>query len=153
MGRCRVEGLDELIEEMEQMGNQAMPVFKEMLEIGAEEIKEAWKRSAEKNKLKDTGEMIAAIDWDRHSWKKSNELQTDIYPRGYAKTTSAKTAAGRKVYTRTNKVRHATKAFVLHYGTKRKPATYWVDDAVEDANPKVVEKLYRRWGEYIKGGK
>ncbi|NLW24754.1 MAG: hypothetical protein GXY91_05875, partial [Clostridia bacterium] len=59
--------------------------------------------------------------------------EVDIYPQG-------KDRKG---------VRNAEKAFVLHYGTSKLPASHWVDDADEMAGPMVEERLTKMFDEWL----
>lgn len=141
---CRIDGLGELAKEIEELAENSEEVFEEMLVLGSEEIKECWKRAANKHGHKDTGEMIKAIDWSRVGGGKG-ALMSYIYPRGYARMTTAKG----KTYARRDRNRHATKAFILHYGRKNQPASYWIDTAMHEAGEKVPEILFKRWSEFI----
>lgn len=135
MAKCRVEGLDELIDDMARLWDQAEHVFDEMLELGAEEVKEAWKASAEQHGHKQTGEMITAIDYTKRPSMPGGLKTAHIYPQG-------KDSRG---------IRLAAKAFWRHYGTNRKPGTYWVDTADQKAAERVPPLLMERWRRYLKG--
>lgn len=142
---CEIYGLDDLAEMIEQYQLNAQEVYEDMLVAGAKEIKACWKRAADKHGLKDTGEMIAAISYRLDRQK----LNAYIYPRGNSTRT---TFDGRSI-TRKKPVRHATKAFILHYGTKRFAATYWVDTAMDEADETVPQILYKRWSDFIEKGR
>jgi hypothetical protein len=105
----------------------------EMLIAGAEEVREAWKKSAEKHEHKDTGDMIASINYSRQVRKIGDIKEVDIYPQG-------KDRKG---------VRNAEKAFILHYGTSRISASHWVDDADEMAGPMVEERLTNIFDDWL----
>lgn len=152
MANVKVEGLDELIKDMERLGAEASATFEKMLEAGADETVDAWKRAIEKHGHMDTGELYNKVKWQKSKQSKGS-LTAEIYPGGTSSKTTAPTKSGKKTYTRRKKVRQAEKAFVLHYGTKSKPGSYFIDDAVEDANQKIPDKLKEIWDQYIKGGK
>ena len=105
----------------------------EMLIAGAEEVREVWKKSAEKHEHKDTGDMIASINYSRQVRKIGDIKEVDIYPQG-------KDRKG---------VRNAEKAFILHYGTSRISASHWVDDADEMAGPMVEERLINIFDDWL----
>lgn len=134
MARCRVEGLDELIDDMEREYEASAEVFEEMLELGAEEVKKAWKESAEKHGHKQTGEMIAAIDYAKKPGSPGGMKVAYIYPQGKDK----------------KGIRHAAKAFWRHYGTSKKAGTFWVDTADEIAARKVPPILWERWQKHLR---
>lgn len=139
--QCRISGLDDLHADFVKMGQEARGVFEEMLSIGAEEIKQCWRRSAEKHGHKDTGEMINSISYSA----RKEALRAYIYPRGYSRST---TVRGR-LYQRKKPERNATKAFVLHYGTNKISPSYWVDDAMQEADDNVTPLLLRKWSEFL----
>lgn len=125
MARFRTQGLDDLIERMTEMELTTSELAEEMLFAGAEEVKEAWKKSAQMHRHKDTGDMINSIDYTRKVRKIGDIKEVDIYPQG-------KDRKG---------IRNAEKAFILHYGTSKIEASHWVDDADEIAGPKVEKRL------------
>jgi len=135
MARVTFEGLDELITDMERMGEQAGEVFEEMLDAGALEVVDAWKKSAEKHGHIDTGEMRKNTRHTKIGTKGGSKI-AHIYPRGKDK----------------NGVRHASKAFYRHYGTTRKKATYWIDTAEKEAAKTAPGKVFAIWSDYIRRG-
>lgn len=134
MARFETDGLDDMIDAVLRMGKAGEAVGDDMLLAGAEEVREAWKESAEKHELKDTGDMIASIGYARKPKDVGGVRSIDIYPQG-------KDRKG---------VRNAEKAFVLHYGTSRIKATHWVDDADEASGPKVQAAMERIYDDYLK---
>lgn len=148
MARFRTDGLDDLIADMTAMGESTGELAEDICLGCAEEVKKAWKKSAQMHGLKDTGDMINSIGYPRQP-KSINGIKTiDIYPQG-------KDRKG---------ARNAEKAFILHYGTSgaknraaRKgkkykgpgiPASHWVDDADDMAAKPVEEKanqIYDAW--------
>ena len=133
MARFRTEGLDELIERMTEMELTVSELADEMLIAGAEEVREAWKKSAEEHGHIDTGDMINSIDYSKQVRQIGDIKEVDIYPQG-------KDRKG---------VRNVEKAFILHYGTSRIPASHWVDDADEMAGPMVEERLTKMFDEWL----
>lgn len=135
--RFDTSGLDDLIREMTRMGEDGGEVAKAMVRAATLEIRDAWKKSAEDHGLRDTGAMIDSIASHGPVLEIAGIFQRDVYPQG-------KDAKG---------VRNAEKAFILHYGTSRIPATYWVDDADEASGPKVQQRLEEIWDEFLATGK
>lgn len=136
MARLRIEGFDELIKEMEERGEQAGKVADAMLLAAAEVSRQAWQESANKHGHKDTGQLIASIGYPRQPKDMGGAKGIDIYPQG-------KDHKG---------VRNAEKAFILHYGTSKRPGSHWVDDANAIAGPKVGAVMQDIWDEYITTG-
>lgn len=130
-----VRGLDELIKDMNRHLELADRVFDEMLEAGAEEVKQVWIRTANKYDHRDTGDMIAAIDWVKRPSGLGGLKNAHIYPQGKDKRGT----------------RNASKAFWRHYGTSKKVGTYWVDTANEEANRTVPPILFEMWKNFLRG--
>jgi len=65
--------------------------------------------------------MIASIGYPRRPKDVGGIREIDIYPQGV----------------NANGVRNAEVAFVLHYGTSRRPGSHWVDDADTLAGPMI----------------
>lgn len=137
MARFDTSGLDKIIKEMERLGELSGSCALAMCNAAAAEIRDAWKESAEEHELRDTGAMIESIGFPAPPTQIGSVVYQDIYPQG-------KDAKG---------TRNAEKAFILHYGTSKIPATYWVDDADEKSEPRVTERLNAIWAEYLATGK
>lgn len=135
MARFETKGIDNIIDDVIRLGEAGEEIGDEMLMAGAEEVKKAWKESAEKHKLKDTGDMIDSIKYPRQPKKVSDIRQIDIYPQG-------KDRKG---------VRNAEKAFIHHYGTSKIATTGWVDDADQAAGPEVQKVMEKIWDDFLKG--
>lgn len=145
MTRFQSTGLDKIIDDMEAMSQDTGELAQRMLFVGAEEIKKAWKKAAEKKNVRLTGQLIESIGYPRKSKKVGSLLSLDIYPQGYSTYTIEKN--GKKVM-RQIPVRNAEVAFVNHYGTGKRPGTHFVDDADDLSGPMVEEactKVYDEW--------
>lgn len=136
MARFEVQGLEEIIEQMRQMGQMSGAVAEAMLMAGAEQVRQAWRASAESHGHRDTGQMIASIGYPRQPTNAGDVMSIDIYPQG----------------TNTNGVRNAEVAFVLHYGTRKRPGTRWIDEADERAGPMVQAAMEGIWSRYVETG-
>lgn len=134
MARFDTSGMDGLIREMERLGEASGEIAEEMVNAAVEEIRDAWKESAEEHKLRDTGAMIASIGFPQPVQRIGDVLYRDVYPQG---------VDGKGV-------RNAEKAFIANYGTSRQPPTYWVDDADEKSGPRVQKRLTAMWDEHLK---
>lgn len=134
MARFEMDGFDELLAEMKQLGELSGETADKMLMAGAEQVKQAWKDSAEQHGHRDTGDMIASIGYSRTPKTAGDIKSVAIYPQG-------KDRKG---------VREAEKAYILNYGKKSKPPSHWVDDAERIAEPKVLSAMEKIWDEHIK---
>lgn len=137
MARLKITGFDELVKEMEERGEKTGQVADAMLFSAAEVAREAWRESAQSHGHKDTGQLIASIGYQRKIKEIGGAKNIDVYPQG-------KDHKG---------VRNAEKAFILHYGTSRRTASHWVDDANAAAEPKIATTMRGIWEEYIRTGK
>lgn len=136
MARFDVSGLDETIKEMVRLGEMTGKAADAMLMAGAQEVRKAWAQSAERHEHRDTGDMIAAIGYARTPKSVGDVRMIDIYPQG-------RDSKG---------VRNAEKAFILHYGTRTRRASRWVDDADEESGRTVTPAMIRVWDEYLQTG-
>lgn len=135
MARFDTSGIDDIIEEMKRMGELVGETADRMLMAGAEEVKKAWKQSAEMHGLRDTGAMIDSIGYPRQPKTVAGIKEIDIYPQG-------KDRKG---------VRNAEKGFLLNYGTSRIPATHWVDDADEMSSEPVQKVMEQEFEKLLEG--
>lgn len=150
MARFRTDGIDNIIEQMKSLGELSGEVADEMLLRAAEEVKKAWREAAKRHKLKLTGQLIDSIGYPRRPKTVGDVRTIDIYPQGNSTYTIG--SDGKRV-DRKKPVRNAEVAFVLHYGTSKKPATFWVDTADELAAVPVQEAMEEIWdGELRKRG-
>lgn len=142
MARFRTDGIDNIIEQMKSLGELSGEVADEMLLRAAEEVKKAWREAAKRHKLKLTGQLIDSIGYPRRPKTVGDVRTIDIYPQGNSTYTIG--SDGKRV-DRKKPVRNAEVAFVLHYGTSKKPATFWVDTADELAAVPVQEAMEEIW--------
>lgn len=133
MARFDVSGLDETIEEMKRLGQMTGRTVDAMLMAGAEEVRKAWRQSAEEHRHRDTGDMIASIGFARKPKEIGSIRTIDIYPQGKDK----------------RNVRNAEKAFILHYGTTKIRGSRWVDDADKISEQTVVPAMIRVWEQFL----
>ena len=134
MARFDTSGLDGVLEEMKREGELVGPAADAMLLAGAEQVKEAWRRSAEEHGHRDTGALIDSIGYPRKPKQAGDVRSIDIYPHG-------KDAKG---------VRNAEKAFVLHYGTSKMKGSGWVDDADRYSEETAIPAMIQVWDNYKK---
>ncbi len=137
MAQFSTDGIDSIAEEMAWMGEAAGEVADEMLLAGAEEVKRAWKETAERHGYRETGDMIESIRADKAPKSDANDVRRiNVYPRGEDR----------------KGVRNAEKAYVLHYGTSKIHGSHWVDEADQDAGPMVQDVFEKIWDRHLKGG-
>ena len=133
MARFDVSGLDETIEEMKRLGQMTGRTVDAMLMAGADEVRKAWRQSAEEHRHRDTGDMIASIGFARKPKEIGSIRTIDIYPQGKDK----------------RNIRNAEKAFILHYGTTKIRGSRWVDDADKISEQTVVPAMIRVWEKFL----
>ena len=133
MARFNVSGLDETIEEMKRIGQMTGRTADAMLMAGAEEVRKAWRQSAEEHRHRDTGDMIASIGFARKPKEIGSIRTIDIYPQGKDK----------------RNIRNAEKAFILHYGTTKIRGSRWIDDADKISEQTVVPAMIRVWEQFL----
>ena len=137
MARLDISGMDKVISDMQRLGENSGPVAEAMVDAAAAVTRDAWKETAEEYRLHDSGDMINSINFTmRGVGSGLGVLTREIYPQG----------------TDSKGVRNAEKAYLLHYGTSRIKAKYWVDDAEERADQRVVPVMEQIWGEYLETG-
>jgi len=137
MARFEMEGFDELLADMKRQGELVGEVADRMLMAGAEEVKKAWRQSAERVPHRVSGDLINSIDYARKP-KTAGDIRTiDIYPQG-------KDRKG---------VRNAEKAFILNYGTKTRTASHCVDDADRASGEPVMQAMTEIWEKHLEGMK
>lgn len=131
MARFDTTGLDDLISQMQKMGEAVGPVADEMLDTAAGIIRDQWKSTAKAHGYEDTGAMIRSVDFTVKG--SAQALYRDVYPQG-------KDSKG---------VSNAEKAFILHYGKKNMPGSYWVDEAETKAGPDAIEACQEIWDRFL----
>ena len=137
MAQFSTDGIDQIAAEMAWMGEAAGEVADEMLLAGAEEVKRAWKETAERHGYRETGDMIESIRADKAPKSDANDVRRiSVYPRGEDR----------------KGVRNAEKAYVLHYGTSKIHGSHWVDEADQDAGPMAQDVFEKIWDRHLKGG-
>ena len=132
MARFDMSGLDPIIDEMREMGEESGAVAQEMILAGAEAVKQAWRRSAEEHGHRDTGELIDAIGYPKGPQNIGDALTIDIYPQG-------KDRKG---------VRNAEKAFILHYGSSKLEGSRWVDTADAYSEQTAIPAMEQIWDKF-----
>ena len=128
MARFDTSGMDDLLADMQRMGQQTGPLAEAMTMAAAEIIKGCWQRSAEEHGLRDTGAMIESIGYPRTPTNFGDALGIDVFPQG-------KDSRG------------------VRNGTGRVPATYFVDDADAYSEEAVPEALQAMLDEYNETGR
>ena len=137
MAQFSTDGIDSIAAEMAWMGEAAGEVADEMLLAGAEEVKRAWKETAERHGYRETGDMIESIRADKAPKSDANDVRRiNVYPRGEDR----------------KGVRNAEKAFLLHYGTSRIRGSHWIEEAEQKALPTVQQVFEDIWDRHLKGG-
>ena len=133
MARFDTKGLDNIIGSMKRVGELSGAIADEMLIAGAEEVKQAWRQAAKIHGHVETGDMHDSIGYSRKP-KTVNDIKSiDIYPQG-------KDRKGK---------RNAEKAFILNYGTKKRPGSHWVDTADALSAEPVTRVMTEIWTKHL----
>lgn len=142
----RVIGADEMLKDLQKLGDEMPQVEREMLRLGGDEMAKAWEQEIEDRGFISKGEG-----------EKAN--QTHMRDSIKAKVVSRKgrmraeiTGIGQD----DRGVRQAAKAYMLHYGTSRIQASHWIDAAEDHGMPLVTAAMAGRLGEALNntiGGK
>lgn len=117
----RVEGADELLRDLQKLGNEMDAVQRQMLKAGGEIMADGWRQEITRREFVKSGAMKNQVAFRIKSGK-GKSLRAEVSSYG---------DDGRGMS-------NGTKAFYLHYGTSRgiKPS-HWIDAAEADADPKV----------------
>ena len=135
MARMTSSGLEDMFKQMSDLGELMGEVADRMLLAGAEEVKKAWRKVANDLNYKDTGRMIESINYAKgKSGKASGVKAVAIYPQGVNH----------------KNVRNAEIAYILHYGTSKRPGSHWVDTAEALAAPEVERAVKEIWDEELR---
>lgn len=136
MARFDTSGIDDIIKDLTEMGEDIGPTADKMLMAGAEEVKKAWKAAAEKHGLRDTGQMIDSIGYPKKPKNIDGIRSIDIYPQG-------KNRDG---------VRNAEVAFIQNYGAPHRniKATHFVDDADKASAEPVQHAMEEIYNEFLR---
>lgn len=137
MAHLTIKGVDELVKELEKMGQLTGPLADAMLRAGIQPIVEARKAEAIKRKHVDTGQMVKAIAADR---KVQDVGGAGKHMTVYARGTDRKG------------VRNAEKEYILHYGSGKLPADHWVDAASDKAEPQAIAAMTDVLNHFIETG-
>jgi len=133
MARFDTSGIDDIIAAVTRMGNGLEEVGDDMLLAGAQEVKLSWGLAGGMHGHKKTGDMLASVGFPKTPKDVSGIRTIDIYPIG-------KDRKG---------VRNAEKAFILHYGSSSIKGSHWVDDADEEAGPRVQQAMEDIFDDYL----
>lgn len=113
----RVIGADEMVKSLQRLGDEMPQVERRMLQEGGQVMAGAWQYTIGQRGLILTGAMQANVKSKARSVR--GVLRAEI------------TSEGKDVHG----VRNAAKAYMLHYGTSRIPATHWIQSAEDMGVP------------------
>lgn len=124
----RVEGADELLRDLQKLGNEMDAVQRDMLNAGGEIMADSWQQEIGRRGFVKSGAMLDNVRYKLKAGK-GKSLRAEISSYG---------DDGRGMS-------NGTKAFLLHYGTSRgiKPS-HWIDAAEADGDPKVQAAMRER---------
>lgn len=121
----RIEGADELIEGLQKLGAGMQETKEAMLGKGGEWLAAGWKDIIAQRDFIDNHDMLDNVKY---------KINTRRGIRAAVITSTGKDRHG---------VRNAAKAYYLHYGTSRIPASHWIDEVDKEYAPLAVEDMGR----------
>lgn len=134
MAMLDTSGLDDVIKQMEKLGELSGTSADDMLIAGAEVVEKEWKKAAGEAGLQDTGEMIESIGFSKKPKTINDAKYISVYPQGI----------------NSKGVKNAYVAFVHNYGTSRFKGTRFADTAANRAKPKVETAMKQVWEKKLK---
>lgn len=137
MARLELEGLDETIEAMKQMGELSGKTAKAMLMVGAAWIAQGLEKAAKREGHKDSGDMIASIGYNASPKYVEDVPTIQVYARG-----SDREGVG-----------NMDKAFVNNFGTSKLDATHWWEEGEAEAEPRAIAGMVEVWDEFVITGR
>lgn len=136
MAKLSFDGLDDVVKQMEKMGQMGGKVAEEMLLAGAAEMEKAWQESIRRFGHVKYGDMLKSVGSTKIKPVKTGGKTLEVYPKG-------KDRKG---------VRNVEKAFILHYGKKGLDASHFVEAAEKEGEPKAAAAMEARWDRFIQKG-
>lgn len=126
-----IEGLNELVLDMDELAELPDDVLSEMLYAGAEIVTEAHRSKVQSIGLVETGQLRDSISSSSKIKRTKNTRSVDIYPQG----------------TREDGVRNAEVGFIYEYGAPGRgiAARQWMraaNEQAEDAAGEAAEAVY-----------
>lgn len=134
MARFDTSGLDPAVRYLEKMEMTTGALADSMLIAGAKAVQEAWREAAERHGHRLTGQLIESIGYPRKPRTVGDVRSIDIYPQG----------------TDDKGVRNAEKAFVLHYGSRSRPGSRWIDTADAISGETAVPAMLKVFDDYMR---
>lgn len=142
MAQFNVEGLDELIHGMLDLGETTGQVATDMLEAATPILEKALEQSAIRHGFaapgktgRGTGDMIASIDNFGVEMTRDGKLKCVV--RAMSKDRHG--------------VYNSEVAFVQNYGRSNMPATHWIDQAIAECENSVLEAMTEVWEKFLEG--
>lgn len=132
MARFNVTGLEEVIKDMAQMGEQAGRVADDMLMAAAGIVQESWRSSISSHGHIDTGVMFRSVGPTKP--KTTGDTRSiSVYPLGED----------------WRGVRNAEKAFIANFGRIHQHGTGFANEAEENAEAPAQEAMINIWDAFI----
>lgn len=137
--RVDTSGLDEIIEQMAQMGQLSGEAARAMLRSGANEVQREMIMAIKRGQHVATGDMVEGVG-QTNARERGTALQVEIYPQGRG----------------SSGVKNATKLFILHHGRSGKreiKATNIVDTVMKKGTPRAERTMANVWERFMKTGR
>lgn len=134
MARLSVEGLEELMQDLESVAEIPDGVAFEMLNNQADVVCLAHQKQIMADDMVDTGQLFASVGRDAVK-REGADRHIEVYPKGRRK----------------NGVRNAEVGFILEYGTPGRdiPARNWMQRANDSCADRTTEAARQVYDEYL----
>ena len=137
MARLELEGLDETVEAMKQMGELTGQAANAMLMAGAAWIAQGLEKAAKREGLKRWGDMIESIGYNASPKYVEDVPTIEVYARGSDR----------------EGVSNMDKAFVNNFGTSKLDDTHWWEEGEAEAEPRAIAGMVQVWDEFVITGR
>ena len=132
MALIRASGLDALMGDLQSLAEDMDEVCTSMLSAGAEAAEECWREGIRQAGHIDTGAMLSSVGSNTKVQK--GVRMVEIYPQG-------EDSKG---------VRNVEKAYILHYGTSRRPGDRFVDKIDDRAEERAEIAMKNVYEDFLK---
>ena len=133
MATFNVTGLEEIIRDLQRMGDESKEVAEKMLIAGADVVRWEWQKAIQAKGHIDTGAMLMSVKADKAPKERGGVMVVNVYPRGTDSTGT----------------RNAEKAFIAHYGRTHQRGSGFVDMANEAAVAPAWSAMEAVWDQCI----
>lgn len=133
MASFNVTGIENVIRDLQRMGDEAHGVAEKMLLAAADVVVWHWQSAIQSAGHIDTGDMLISVKADKGVKNSGGVMQIKVYPRGSDSTGT----------------RNAEKAFIANYGRTHQRGSAFVDKANKAAQGPAWSAMESIWDQLI----